>query len=379
MIHPFEVTVGQTVLDDLRERIAKTRFPDEIIHSGWTYGAGLQYMKELSDYWLNDFDWRKVEKEINQYKNYIVEIDGYKIHFLHIKGKTEKSIPIIITHGWPGSFLEMTKLIPLLTENDTCSFDVVIPSMLGFGFSDKPTQPGCNVSLMADLWYKLMQELGYKKFGVQGGDFGAGVSAFISLQYPDAVLGMHLNYIPGNYHPELTDGDSYTDEEISYLESETDWYSREGGYSLQQRTKPLTLAYGLNDSPIGLCAWIVEKMYGWANCGGKIESVFTKEELLSNVMIYWVTETIHSSIRLYVENKKNPMRLGKTVFITVPVGIARFRFEEPFPPRKFIERGFTNIRHWSDFPDGGHFPAIEKPEILAKDIRDFFTKILNRE
>ena len=191
------------------------------------------------------------------------------------------------------------------------------------------------------------------------------------------LYGMHLNYIPGNYHPELADGELFTEEEVNYLKSEDDWYLREGGYSLQQNTRPLTLAYGLNDSPIGLCAWIVEKMYGWADCKGNIENVFTKDELLSNVMLYWVTETIHSSVRLYGENKKAPLKLGKDSFINIPVGIARFRFEEPFPPRKYIERGF-NIQHWSDFPEGGHFPAIEKPEILAEDICEFFSEILRK-
>jgi pimeloyl-ACP methyl ester carboxylesterase len=207
----------------------------------------------------------------------------------------------------------------------------------------------------------------------QGGDFGAGVSAVLAYKYPEAVIGIHLNYIPGNYFPVLSDED-FSDEEKEYLKSENDWYSREGGYSLQQRTKPITLAYGLNDSPMGLCAWIVEKMYGWAECKGNIENVFSKDELLANVMLYWLTETIHSSIRLYGENRKYPLRIDKNTFIKIPVGIARFAFEEPFPPRRYIERGF-NIQHWTDFSDGGHFAAMEKPFELANDIKVFFKKI----
>jgi len=378
MLEKIEVHIKQDILDDLKLRIEKTRWPDEILNSNWTYGASLSYMKELSEYWLTGFDWRKTESLINQYENYIAEINGHKVHLLRGKGKGDNTVPVVITHGWPGSFLEMMKLIPLLTDNENYPFDVIIPSMLGYGFSEKVTQTGCDVSLMADIWVKLMLELGYKRFGVQGGDFGAGVSSFISLKYPDNVIGMHLNYIPGNYYPELADGESFTEEEFSYLKSEEEWYLREGGYSLQQNTRPLTLSYGLNDSPVGLCAWIVEKMYGWADCKGNIENVFTKDELLSNVMLYWVTETIHSSVRLYVENKKAPLKLGKDSFIDVPVGIARFRFEEPFPPRRYIERGF-NIQHWSDFPEGGHFPGIEKPELLAEDIRNFFRKILTKE
>jgi pimeloyl-ACP methyl ester carboxylesterase len=185
------------------------------------------------------------------------------------------------------------------------SFDLVIPSMLGYGFSQKVTQTGCNVSFMADLWHKLMTELGYEKYGVHGGDFGAGVSTAITMNFPEHVTGLHLNYIPGNYVPVLEEKEEFTKEENEYLDSEEEWYSRESGYSLEQNTKPLTLAYGLNDSPMGLCAWIVEKMYGWSQCFGYVGNVFSKNELLSNATLYWVTETIHSSIRLYNENSKN--------------------------------------------------------------------------
>lgn len=374
MIKKIEIQLAQSHLDILKSKLKLTRWPDEIEGSGWTYGASLSYMQELAEYWINYFDWRKTEREINQYGNFIAQIDGYKIHFLHIKGKGEKSIPLIITHGWPSSFLEMLKLIPLLTGDEKMSFDLVIPSMLGYGFSQKITRPGCNVSFMADLWHKLMTELGYDKYGVQGGDFGAGVSTAISMKYPEHVTGMHLNYIPGNYVPVLEDKEEFTKEENDYLDSEEEWYSREGGYSLEQNTKPLTLAYGLNDSPMGLCAWIIEKMYGWSEPKGYIGYVFTKDELLSNVTLYWVTETIHSSIRLYNENSKNPLITGKDTYINVPTAIARFRYEEPFPPRKFIERGY-NIRQWSEFAEGGHFPALEKPELLAADIISFFSKI----
>lgn len=376
MIKKIKIEIADSFLEELKSKLKLTRWPDEIEGSGWTYGASLSYMKELSDYWTWYFDWRKTEREINSYANYIAQIDGYNIHFLHIKGKGEKTFPLILTHGWPYSFLEMMKLIPLLTENEKQSFDLVIPSMMGYGFSQKITEPGCNVSFMADLWHKLMTELGYDKYGVQGGDFGAGVSSALSMKFPEHVTGMHLNYIPGNYVPLLEEGEEFTKEENDYLDVEEEWYSREGGYSLQQNTKPLTLAYGLNDSPMGLCAWIVEKMYGWANCRGYVGNVFSKDELLSNVTLYWLTETIHSSIRLYSENKTNPLIIGKDSFIKTPTAIAHFRYEEPFPPRKFIERGY-NIQQWSEFPEGGHFPAVEKPELLAEDIVEFFSKLLN--
>ncbi len=374
MIKKIEIQIAQSHLDNLKQKLRLTRWPDEIEGSGWNYGADLRYMKELSDYWINVYDWRKTENEINRYGNYIATIDGFKIHFLHIKGTGEKSVPLIITHGWPSSFLEMMKLIPLLTENKSLSFDLVVPSMMGYGFSQKITQPGCNAIFMAGLWHKLMIELGYEKYGVQGGDFGAGVSTALAMKFPDQVTGIHLNYIPGNYVPFLEENEEFTKEENDYLDLEEAWYSREGGYSLQQNTKPLTLAYGLNDSPMGLCAWIVEKMHGWADCNGYIGNVFTKDELLSNVTLYWITETIHSSIRLYNENSKSPLIIGKDSFIKTPTGIAHFKLEEPFPLRKFIERGY-NIQHWSDFPSGGHFPAMEKPEQLGEDIITFFSKI----
>ncbi|NUM81820.1 alpha/beta fold hydrolase [bacterium] len=375
MLQSFTVNIPQTVLDDLKTRIRNTRWPDAIDGSGWTYGASLNYMKELAVYWSEKFDWCKTEHAINSYPNFIAEIDGYKIHFLHIKGKGKKTFPLIITHGWPGSFLEMMKLIPLLTENKDFSFDLVIPSMMGYGFSQKITTPGNHVVFMADLWLKLMRQLGYDKFGAQGGDFGAGVSTALAMRYPNHVAGLHLNYIPGNYYPYLPEGEQWTPEETQFDKDDEDWYLREGAYSHQHKTKPLTLAYGLHDSPIGMAAWIVEKLYGWADCKSNIENVFTKDELLSHVTLYWVTETLHSSIRLYYENSKAPMRFGKNDFIHVPVGIARFLLEEPFPPRKFIERGF-NIQRWTDMPAGGHFAAIEQPQLLANDLIAFFKQVL---
>jgi pimeloyl-ACP methyl ester carboxylesterase len=375
MIKKIEISIAQALIDDLKTKIKLTRWPDEIENSYWNFGASLSYMKELTDYWTYYFDWRKTERDINKYENYIATIDGIRIHFLHIKGKGDNRVPLILTHGWPYSFLEMLKLIPLLEESDKMSFDLIIPSMPGYGFSQRITQPGCNVTFIGELWHKLMTELGYEKYAVHGGDFGAGVSTSIAMQYPEHVIGLHINYIPGNYVPVLQENDKFTDEENEYLDKEEEWYSREGGYSLEQNTKPLTLAYGLNDSPVGLCAWIVEKMYGWSNNSGYIGNVFTKDELLSNVTLYWLTETIHSSCRLYNENSKNPLIIGEESFINTPVGIAHFRYEDPFPPRKFIERGF-NIQHWTDFPLGGHFPAMEKPEELAKDIIAFLSKIM---
>lgn len=376
MITEFKCHISQAAIEDLTIRIGQTRWTDEIKDSGWVYGANLSYIRELADYWLNKFNWRKVEDEINQYPNYIAEIDGIKVHFLHIKGTGKISVPLIITHGWPGSFLEMMKLIPLLTTNAELSFDLIIPSLIGFGFSQKINIAGCNLWFIADLWAKLIGELGYEKVLAQGGDFGAGISTALALRHPDKMLGLHLNYIPGSYFPFLSEAETFTTEEIQFHKSSDDWSKTEGAYGHQHRTKPLTLAYSLNDSPAGLCAWIVEKFYGWSDCKGNIENVFTKDELLANVTLYWFTETIHSSIRLYNENSKAPLHFLKDDFINIPVGIAKFHKEEPFPPRKFIERGY-NIQHWTDIPKGGHFAAMEQPVLLANDLIQFANTVKN--
>jgi pimeloyl-ACP methyl ester carboxylesterase len=370
MLTEFKCKISQPVVDDLKIRISQTRWTDEIKGSGWQFGANLSYIKELADYWLNEFDWRKTEDEINQYPNFIAEIDGIKIHFLHIKGKGKISLPLIITHGWPGSFLEMNKLIDPLTTDPEYSFDLIIPSIPGFGFSQKFNVPGCNLWFISDLWSKLIKVLGYEKVFAQGGDFGAGISTALALKHPENVLGLHLNYIHSSYFPFLSQSENLTEEEIQYQKKSELWYTTEGAYSHQHKTKPITLAYALNDSPVGLCAWIVEKFYSWSDCHGNIESIFTKDELLSNVCLYWFTETIHSSIRLYHESSQAPLHFLENDFINLPVGIARFHKEEPFPPRKFIERGY-NVQHWTDFPAGGHFAALEQPVLLANDILQF--------
>lgn len=371
MIQPFFANVPQQVLDDLKLRIRNTRWPDEITDSGWSYGTNLSYMKELADYWLNTFTWRKVEAEINSYPSFIADIDDYKIHFLHIKGKGRKSIPLIITHGWPGSFLEMMKLIPLLTSNEIFCFDLVIPSIIGFGFSGKSTVPGCNSSIVADLWHKLMGELGYKKYGAQGGDIGSGISTWLSLNYPENIIGLHLNYISGSYKPFLKKNEQLSEEVQEFQKYASDWSSKEGAYAQQHSSKPITLAYGLNDSPVGLCAWIIEKFKGWSDSKGDIENVFTKDELLANISLYWVTQTIHSSIRIYNENSKHPLIFNERDFVKAPVAFAKFPKELPAPPRSYIEKGF-NIQRWTEMFAGGHFAAMEQPILLAKDMTDFF-------
>lgn len=377
MIKTFSIHIPDEAIEDLKLRLTKTRWPDQIKNGGWNYGADLSYVQALAKYWLNKYDWRKTEEEINSHPNYIAEIDGIKIHFLHIKGKGPNPVPLLITHGWPGSVLEMLKLIPTLKSQTERSFDIIIPSLPGFGFSEKINKPGCDLWFIAELWSGLISELGYEKVLVQGGDFGSGISTALALRHPEQILGLHLNYIHSSYLPFLEPNETFSEEENVYFKKSEDWYKSEGAYAHQHRTKPLTLAYGLNDSPIGLCAWIIEKFYGWSDSHQNLESVFTKDELLSNISLYWFTETIHSSIRLYNETIKTPLHFKETDFVAIPTGIIRFQKEEPFPPRRFIERGY-NIQHWTESPIGGHFAAMEQPDRLAADILKFTETLLKK-
>ena len=374
MIEKFKVNIPQSELDDLNDRIKKVRWPDEIKNSDWKYGTSLSYIKELADYWLEEFDWRIIEKEINSFPNFIADVDGNQIHFLHIKSNKKNAIPIIITHGWPGSFLEMLKIIPHLTESEESPFDLVVPSIIGFGFSKKPTENGSDYGYNAELWHKLMLKLGYNKYGVQGGDIGAGISIKIAQKYPKSIIGLHLNYISDSYKPYSEENENIDTHIVKFQKATQMWNEREGAYASLHSTKPLSLAYGLNDSPIGLCGWIIEKFNAWSDNNGDIENSFTKQELLANVTLYWLTQTIHSSIRMYHEISNSPLKFEKDDFVKTPVGFAKFPKEIPTPPRDYIEKGF-NVVHWTEMPKGGHFPALEQPKLLADDIIRFFEKL----
>ena len=377
-IQPFSIHILESTLSDLKARLLQTRWPDAIDGSGWSYGADLTYMKEIVDYWTTQFDWRAQEQAINEYSQFRAEVDGASIHFIHERGRGPQPLPLVITHGWPGSFVEMLKVIPQLADPASCggderdSFDVVIPSLPGYGFSSRATQPGMNAFSVAKLWVQLMNGLGYTRFGAQGGDWGASVSTCLGLQYPASVIGLHLNYIPGSFKPFLGAGArSLSETETAFLQAQESWSQAEGGYGHVQATKPQTLAFGLNDSPAGLAAWIIEKFRDWADCDGDVERRFTKDELLTNVMIYWTTQTIHSSMRLYYEARRRPLNFKETESVQTPCAIARFAKEAPFPPREWVERGY-NVQRWTEFPSGGHFAAMEEPELLVEDIRSFF-------
>ena len=376
-IKAFTLPYSDAAVEDLRSRLAQTRWPDEIPGSGWDYGVDLEFMRKLCGYWKDQFDWQAQIQKLSAFHHYRYNSDDAAIHFIHERGKGPSPIPLILTHGWPGSFLEMLKTIPLLTDpashggNPAVSFDVVVPSLPGFGFSDRPTKPGMNTFRIADLWLSLMTELGYERFAAQGGDFGAAVSTILGFRHSRHVIGVHLNYIPGSYRPYLEPGKKPDSIEQQGLDDADRWYVDSGAYAHLQRNTPQTAAYGLNDSPAALAAWIVEKFRDWADCDGDVERRFSKDELLTNVTLYWMTETIHSSCRLYYESKKMPLQFRKEDHVRVPCAIAHFPQEALFPPRAWIERGY-NIQRWTEMPRGGHFAAAEEPVLLAQDIAAFF-------
>ena len=379
-VQPFKVQVPEATLQDLRERLARTRWPDEIEDSGWDYGSNLAYVKELVEYWRTRFDWRVQEEAINSFAHFRANVDGLNVHFIHERGKGPDPLPIVISHGWPSSFFEMYKLIPRLTDpasyggDPADSFDVVAPSLLGYGFSDRLAEPGMSVFRMADYWAKLMTEaLSYDRFGAHGGDWGAILTARLGFAYPGNVVGIHTTQAAaGPMFPYTGPGSRELSEaERALMEDRERWSQAEGAYGHIQGTKTQTLSYGLNDSPAGLAGWIVEKFRSWSDCDGDVERSYTKDELLTNVTIYWVTETANSSCRLYYESQHNPWRLGEGDRIQVPCAIARFPKEISPPPREWAERSH-NVQRWTEMPRGGHFAALEEPDLVAEDIRAFF-------
>lgn len=365
------------MLDDLGRRLRHARLPPCGGPERPQDGIDPQYLAELVGYWLNGFDWPAYERAVNRLPQFRVRIAGIQIHFVHQRGSGPRPFPLLITHGWPGSFLEMQKILPLLADPAAHggpaadAFDVVVPSLPGFGLSELP-ESGLNALEIADIWQELMAVLGYERFGVQGGDFGASINTALGLRHPSSLIGIHLNYIPGSLTPYLGPGAApLSERERAFQAEAAAWYEANGAYAHVQRTRPRTLAAALNDSPVGLAAWIVEKFIEWGDCGDHVETRFSKDELLGNVMLYWVTGSAYSASRLYGAMRRRPLTFGPDDFIDVPCGIARLPREAPFPPREWIERAYRVV-HWSELPAGGHFAAMEEPELLARDIRAFF-------
>jgi pimeloyl-ACP methyl ester carboxylesterase len=379
-VAPFSIQIEEEILSDLRERILRTRWPDQAPGAAWDQGTDLNYLKQLLAYWADGFDWRAQERELNAVNHFRAELDGVHIHFVHERARHGQGIPLILTHGWPSTFIELLPLVPFLTDPkrhgiDGQAFDVVIPSLPGYGFSDRPAQVRVNYRHVAGLWHRLMSGLGYERYGAQGGDFGAGITTFMALKDPEPMIGVHLSNL------EIT---PYTGPEArplsaaerTYLERSQAFWQEESGYKAIQSTKPQTLAYGLSDSPAGLAAWILEKWRSWADSRGDLDGRFSRDFLLTTVTLYWVTQTIASSMRDYYDNDNKRFRvtIGPEQFINVPTGIAVFAnnfVDEGTPPREWAERLY-NVRRWTPMPRGGHFAPVEEPELLARDIIAFF-------
>lgn len=379
-VEPFKVAVSDEVLADLRARLERTRFPDEVPATAWEYGSNLAYMREVVDYWRTRYDWRAHEARINRFAQFRAEIDGLGIHFIHEPGRGPNPKPLLLIHGWPGSICEFMDIIPMLTDpaahggDAKDSFTVIAPSLPGYGFSDHPRARAMNIQAIADIFFKLMTEvLGFKRFAVQGGDWGAAVTSRMGEVYARSLYGIHINMIAigpaeGRSAAELTP------EEKVFLGNMEKFRTHETGYQWIQGTKPQTLAYGLNDSPAGLAAWIIEKFRTWSDCKGEVESRFSKDQLLTNVMVYWITQTINSSTRLYYEARHHPWRLKPGTRIEAPTAVAIFPGELILPPRHWAERVY-NVQRWTEMPRGGHFAAMEEPKLLSDDVRAYFRRL----
>jgi pimeloyl-ACP methyl ester carboxylesterase len=376
-IEPFRIHVPDGVLQDLRERLGRTRFPDEVNDADWSYGTALAYLKGLVDYWRTQYDWRAAERALNEWTHFRSEVDGLKIHFIHEPGVGPQPLPLLLSHGWPGSVFEFMQIIGPLTNpaahggDPADAFHVVAPSLPGYGFSDHPRAPGMHPGKIADVFATLMQQLGYARFGAQGGDWGAIITTCLGSQHAARLLGIHLNMVVAFPPDESNPGAGLSEAEMVALMEMQRFLNEETGYQRIQGTKPQTLGYALNDSPAGLAAWIVEKFRTWSDCQGDVERRFTKDALLTNIMLYWVTESAPSSVRLYCEAMRSGMFPPRGLRIEVPTGCAIFPREMFRPPRAWAEKVY-NVQRWSVMPAGGHFAAMEEPKMLIDDIRAFF-------
>jgi pimeloyl-ACP methyl ester carboxylesterase len=375
-IRPFEISVPDSEIRDLQRRLRETRWPVAIPGAGWEMGMDDLYLRSLAEYWLTRFDWRTIEATLNRVPQFLADTAGGTVHFVHLRGVGPSPLPIVLTHGWPSTYAELLQLGAMLADPTAHgvaavrTFDVVIPSLPGFAFSPAPAAVGTNVFAIADQWTWLMEELGYSRFIAHGGDIGAGVSTALGLRHKDRIIGVHLNYIPASYQPYLATSSGLSGEEKAFLAARAAWADREGGYSHVQATKPDVLGPSLNDSPVGLAAWIIDKYRSWSDCDGDLDRRFARDELLTAVSLYWFTRSMPSAIRLYWEGRRRPMTFLAGDRVEPPVAIAHFPKELPTPPRSYVERGY-NVTRWTEFLRGGHFAALEEPSALAADIREF--------
>jgi len=371
-IHPFRIEIPQAELDDLRSRLARTRWPDQLQDAGWDYGIPLGYVRDLAGYWRTDYDWRAHERELNEFPQFTTTIQRQRVHFLHVRSPEPEAVPLIMTHGWPGSIVEFTKVIGPLTDprayggDPADAFHLVLPSIPGYGFSGPTRERGWDVHRIAVAWDELMTRLGYQRYGAQGGDWGSSISRELGITAPGHIIGVHLNMLIPQVPSDETE---LTEVEQARVERSRQFRSTGMGYGMIQSTRPQTLAYALTDSPAGQLAWITEKFREWTD-GDLPDDAVDRDQLLTNVTLYWLTGTAGSSARLYFESARSGA-WGPPAPSTVPTGVAVFPYEIAPPIRRFAERS-NNIVHWSEFDRGGHFAAMEEPDLLVGDVRQFF-------
>jgi microsomal epoxide hydrolase len=379
MISPFTVSVADPVLADLRERLARWRRPNQLRGAGWEQGTELSYLEALVDYWRDGYDWRHEERRLNRLAHFRTEDDGQPIHFIHARSRHEGALPLVLVHGWPGSVVEFLDVIGPLTDpvahggDAADAFHVVAPSLPGYAFSGPTSTPGWHPRRIAQAFARLMADLGYGRYGAQGGDWGSVVGANLADLDRSHVAGLHLNFVAIG-RPEGDDPDTLTAAEGQAMDNLRAWRRTGAGYQEIQATRPQTLGYALEDSPAGLAAWIVEKFRAWSDCGGDLERAFTRDQLLTNVMLYWVTATATSSTRLYHEMRRAGASALPQSFIEVPTGIARYPAEITRVPRRWVERRY-HVTHWAELDRGGHFAAMEVPELFVGDVRRFFRTV----
>lgn len=375
LIKPFNVAIPQAQLDDLKARLANTRWPNEEPVDDWSQGAPLNAVKSLCEYWQNDYDWRRCEREINAHPQFTTEIDGLEIHFLHIRSPHENALPMIMTHGWPGSILEFMKVIEPLS-NPTAhggkaedAFHLVIPSLPGYGFSGKPTSTGWGLERIAKAWITLMARLDYSEFVAQGGDWGSGVTSAIGHIHPPQCRAIHINMALA--HPTEDDMASLSERDQKALADIKHYFDSDSGYAMIQKSRPQSMGYGLADSPAAQAAWIYEKFHGWTDNNGRPEDALTVDQMLDDISIYWLTNSGASSARLYWESFHNIFAEP----LTIPCGVSIFPKELFRPARKWAERIYQNLIHWNELDKGGHFAAFEQPEIFINEVRSCFAKV----
>lgn len=379
-IKPFTIHVPDSDLEDLANRLSLTRLPDQLNNTSWEYGTDLSYLGELITYWLEEFDWRKQEADLNQFDQFTTEVDGLTTHFIHQRSSNSDAMPLLLVHGWPGSISEFSKIVGPLTNpqkhgfDSADSFHVVAPSLPGFGFSEIPTEAGYSPEKMAHIFAQLMEQLGYEKYAIAGGDWGAIINRHMANTFPDKLIALHSNMLLAAPPKDAEQDSTVTTAESALRDNRLAYMRNEIGYQQIQATKPQSLGYGLNDSPAGLAAWIVEKFHGWTDlpqgADGDLNDRLDMDEILTNISIYWHTQTITASTRIYYENRQAP-RLKEMEYIDVPTGVAIFPADIYITPKSWAEASY-DIRHWTVMPKGGHFAALEEPQLYLEDLQRFF-------